>query len=206
MNRDPLLRSVKRLSALVLLTVAAGTAAAPAPEREGSAAGWLVLDYSELIDRRQPSHSGESIGALLERLAGRPLPPPGQRPADHNAHVLLDPSLEPYAFVLSDALDSLDVFHTPPWIEVGSLWQPGEAQPGEAQPAWVELLRARRYLVESDGTGNLRAILPWDHDPADQAVPAEDSAAAAGAAWDAAWPILRHVFAAERRRLSRGRR
>jgi hypothetical protein len=199
LSRGSQLPSGKRLAAVVLLTVAAGTLSAAAPARDRPGAGWLVVDYSELIDRRLPSHSGESIGALLERLAGRPLPPPGQRPADHNAHVLLDPALERYAFVLSDALDSLGVFHTPPWIEVGSLWQPGEAQ-----PAWVELLRARRYVVESDGTGNFRAILPWDHGSDDQAVPAEDSAAAAGAAWDAAWPILRHVFAAERRRLSRG--
>ena len=82
MSRGRLLRSAKRPAALVLLTVAAGTVAAP--ERDGSAPGWLEIDYSELIDRRQPSHSGESIGALLERLEGRPLPPPEQRPVAVN--------------------------------------------------------------------------------------------------------------------------
>ena len=55
---------MSRLAALVLFTLTAGTLAAPAPapEREGSLPGWLVVDYSELVDRRHPSHSSESVG------------------------------------------------------------------------------------------------------------------------------------------------
>ena len=62
------------------------------------------------------------------------LPGPGERPADRSRHSLLDPLLEPYAFVLEDALDSLEPVPDPPMVEVGALWQPGEAQPGEAHP------------------------------------------------------------------------
>ncbi|MHC4429518.1 MAG: hypothetical protein ACYS0D_13080, partial [Planctomycetota bacterium] len=171
----------------------------PAVPARDASSGWLAVDYSELIDGRQLSHSGESVGALIRRLGGRALPPAGEREADRNAHNLLQPLVEPYAFVLSDALDSVENRHRISWIEVGSLWQPGEPQ-----PAWVELLRARRLIVESNGEGSIRTILPWSHDPADQELPETDSRTAARGAWDEAWPVLRHVLAAERSRLARG--
>jgi hypothetical protein len=105
---------------------------------------------------------------------------------------LLDPHLERYGFVLSDALDSrLEKPRSAPLVEVGWLWQPGEAQ-----PAWVELLRSRRFLVESDGAGFIRACVPWN------GAAATSSEAAAAEAWSQAWPVLRHVLAAERLRLT----
>ena len=180
---------------------------------------WVQIDYSALVDRRRLSHSGESIGTLLKALEGRPVPPPGERPADLKAHMLLDPLLEPYAFVLPDALDSLLSAPQPPMVEVGGLWQPGETQ-----PAWAELLRSRHFLVESNGEGRLRLFLPLrpeqfqqppaaprgTSDPSQQltspAGPARSlpsSTAAAEQAWKSAWPVLRHIFAAEKRRLAR---
>ena len=161
-------------------------------------AGWITVDYAPLVDRRALSHSGESVGVLLARLAGRPLPAPGERPADRIAYGWLEPLVEPYGFALSDALDALDPGRRErPLVEVGSLWQPGEPQ-----PAWVELLRARRFVVESDGAGSLRLALPWrgDTDPARATI---DSAQAAREALAQAWPVVRHVLAAEARRLAR---
>ncbi len=157
---------------------------------------WVEIDYSEIVDRRQLSHSGESVGTLLARLDGRPLPAPGQRPSDRVAHTLLEPLVEPYGFVLSDTLDTLDSSGAGPWFELGSLWRAGAPQ-----PAWVELLRSRRWLVDSDGKGKLRACLPWN--PPDGAVglPQVAGRAAAEAAWESAWPVMRHVVQAERRRL-----
>ena len=155
---------------------------------------WIAIDYRALVDERQLSHSGESVAQLLAALDGRPVPPDGERPGDLLLHRLLDPLLEPYAFVLSDALDTLaPPAREAPLVEVGGLWRPGEAQ-----PAWVELARARAWLVESDGRGRLRAILP-DPRPLSEAV--GDPAVAARLAWEAAWPGLRHALAAERRRL-----
>ena len=188
-----------RVLPLVLGLLWPATAGAqPAPGSDGSE--WIEIDYSGVVDLRRLSHSGESIEMLLDRLGGRGLPPPGERPADRLPHVLLDPLLEPYAFVLADALDSLAPVAQPPLVEVGPLWQPGEVQ-----PAWVELLRARRYLVESDGRGRLRACVPWTGqaliDP-QSGKPLVHSATAAEQAWKAAWPVLRHVLAAERRRLA----
>jgi len=169
-----------------------------ASETSVSAAdGWLAVDYSELVDRRQLSHSGESVGALIERLEGRGAPRDGGRPQDRHAHQLLEPLLEPYAFVLSDALDGFEAGDSPDWIEIGSLWQPGEPQ-----PAWVELLRARQLIVESDGRGRLRVILPWESSSPATGLPEQEARLAARAAWDAAWPVLRHVLAAEHRRLA----
>jgi len=158
--------------------------------------GWVEIDYSALIDQRVPSHSGEPVAELLRKLDGRPVPAAGQRPADRSSHSLLDPLVEPYAFILSDALDTLNPIADPPLIELAGLWQPGQRQ-----PAWVELLRARRYVVESDGQGRMRLILP---DPA-SASPGE-SPAAAERAFEAAWPVVRHVFAGEQRRLSTERK
>jgi hypothetical protein len=70
----------------------------------------------------------------------------------------------------------------------------------------VELARARHLLLESDGEGHLRACLPapsLEASTFSDAPPATDPAAAAREAWQAAWPILRHALAGERRRLAR---
>lgn len=179
------MRVAIRLSVASMAFVFAGSAFA--------ASDWRVVDYSALVDGRQLSHSGEPVAALLKKLDGRPLPPPGQRPADLTAHILLDPLLEHYAFVISDALDALSAPTDPPLVEIGGLWPSGAPQ-----PAWAELLRSRSLILESDGRGKLRAILPAD--PA--AAGATDSEAAAHAAWDKAWPVVRLALAAERRRLA----
>lgn len=183
---------------------------APAPPREGGgtgaaskAEGWLLVDYGALVDRRRLSHSGEAVGSLLSALQGHPMPPPGENREDAFSHLLLDPLLEPYAFVLPDALDAIAPAPDPPMVEIGDLWQPGEAQ-----PAWAELVRARRYVVLSDGEGKLRLFLPWTGENAPSqadgsALPAPPSLEAARQAWDEAWPVLRHLLAAERRFLAR---
>jgi hypothetical protein len=172
------------------LLLSPGTAAPAGPDDPAGGAEWIEVDYSELVDRRQPTHSGASVGALLDELGGRGLPATAGGREDRVRHGLLDPLLEPYAYVLPDLIDSLAPVRDPPWVDVGGLWGPGEAQ-----PAWAELLRARHYVVESDGAGNLRAFLPAAGDAA-------DSRGAAQAAWAAAWPVLRHVVAAEQRRLA----
>ncbi len=179
---------VGRLLALLVLAALIIPGGARGVERQARG-GWLEIRYGELVDGRQLSHSGDSVAALLGRLQGRPLPPPGERPADRLNHVLLDPLLEPYAFVLQDALDSLAPMADPPMVELGYLWAAGEAQ-----PAWAELLRARRYLVESDGAGRMRVCLPAEGDSPEVAETARMSIAKAA-------PVLRHIFKAEMSRL-----
>ncbi|HET9300812.1 MAG TPA: hypothetical protein VFO11_12765 [Candidatus Polarisedimenticolaceae bacterium] len=137
---------------------------------------WITVEYQALVDRRELTHSGEPVGLLLGR------------PGDAHADTLLEPVLERYAFVLPDAFDSMGRFK--PRAELGRLWPEGGKE-----PAWVELLRARRYVVESDGAGTLRAFLP-----APRGMGEATSTAAAEAAWKDAWPVLRHALAAERRR------
>ena len=120
------------------------------------------------------------------------MPPPGERRDDALAYRLLDPLLEPFAFVLADALDTLNSPPDPPMAEVGSLWESGEAQ-----PAWVELVRARRLFVESDGEGHVRAYLPASTLEADatEGLPeSKDPVRLAEQAWDEAWPVLRHAL------------
>lgn len=174
----------------IALTALLAVVAVPAD----TAPGWTTVDYSAIVDRRQPTHSGEPIGILLDRLDGRPVPSGAQRPGDRLAHTLLDPWLEPYAFVMPDAVDSLGGRPGRPWIEVAGLWAEGESQ-----PAWVELLRSRRYVLESDGGGRLRAFVPAAVE--DLGATSRD---AARRAWTDAWPVMRHAVAAERRRLPAG--
>ncbi len=180
-----------------------------APAASAPAAGWIVLDYRPLVDLRQPTHSGEPVGLVLERLGGRPRPVGGSLRAtstdagDAADHSLVDPLLEPYGFVLADAVDAAAATGAgaPAFVEIGDLFPPGAAE-----PAWVELVRARRYLLESDGQGRLRAFVPWSAGEAggDGArVPAVDEVEAAKSAWAEAWPVVRHALAAERRRVGK---
>jgi hypothetical protein len=188
------------LLSLVLLA-SAGWAATKGPAKS-QAAAWLRVEYGSLVDSRRLTHSGETVGAILARLGGRARPPDGDRSQDGLDHRLLDPVLEPYAFVLPDALDSIDPPHDPPFVDIGGLWDPG----GD-EPAWVELCRARRFLVESDGEGHLRVFLPspeLEALPFDDALPKLDPQSVSQGAWRAAWPSLRFVLAAERRRLAKG--
>jgi len=169
-----------------LILLLAWTLALAAPDESD----WIPVSYADLIDRRELSHSGDSVGELLDRLA--------TRPEDPTTLALLDPLLEPYAFVLQDALDTRSAAPMPPMVEIGYLWLPGESQ-----PAWNELLRARRYLVESDGAGNLRICLPAAGTGRGASRGSDD---ALRRAISEAWPVLRHLFAAELRRLAAGAR
>jgi len=190
---------LRRLSFLLALVALAAAKKPPEPSRPA----WLRVEYGTLVDARRITHSGEAVGAILARLGGRARPPDGDRSADGLDHRLLDPIVEPYAFVLSDALDAAAAPHDPPWVELGGLWEPGGAE-----PAWVELCRARRYVVESDGNGALRVFLPapaLEALPFDDALPSLDPEKVEQDAWRTAWPVLRHVLAAERRRLQRVR-
>src|SRR6058998_3558343 len=91
----PLPGSMVLLALLAILSAgaAATTSSSPSPSSpsgtkpsrstaadSGLAGGpaWVEVDYGELLDRRRLSHSGESIEILLQKLQGRPLPPPGE--------------------------------------------------------------------------------------------------------------------------------
>ena len=180
-------RSSFRLRALLVFLVVAVVPAASAQPSEGRGEDWVEVSYGDLVDGRRLSQSGQAIETLLGELAGRPYPAAGERPQDASIYRQLEPLLERYAFVLPDAVDALEPLPEKPMIEVASLWQPGEAQ-----PAWVELLRSRRYVVESDGDRRFRVFAPTA-----LVAPSEKAAIEA---WASAWPVLRHVVAAELRR------
>jgi len=192
-------RSLGSLLALVFL-MSSGFAAVKPPQP--SLPSWIRVEYGGLVDGRRLTHSGEAVDPILARLGGRARPAEGDRSQDGLDHRLLDAILEPYAFVLPDAVDSLVPPHDPPLVDIGGLWEPG----GE-EPAWVELCRARHFLVESDGEGHLRVFLPapdLDALPYDDTLPKLEPAAVSQSAWRVAWPSLRYVLAAERRRLAKG--
>ncbi len=186
--------TARRVASVVAIGLVSAIAPHPAQPVSGDAE-WVEVDYRALVDARRLSHSGEPVALLLDKLGGRPRPAPGQRRADAIYHSLLDPLLEPFAFVLPDVVDAESGSSGPPFIDVGSLWSPGEAQ-----PAWAELVRSRRLLIESDGAGRVRVFAPLG--PASRATAALDGSAGAGRrALDEAWPVLRHALSA----LSAGR-
>jgi hypothetical protein len=172
-------------STFLVLAPSAGTA-----PTEGTP-GWLEVEYGPLVDLDRLAQSGESVRSLLRELGGRPLGTPDDARV-FAIHRLLEPVLERYAFLLSDAVDTVEPAAAAPWVEVAALWERGEAQ-----PAWVDLLRSRKYVLESDGAGRVRAFVPVSGSGAPV------SKAAAERAWGEAWPVLRHPLAAERRRLAR---
>lgn len=177
--------SALALLALLVLAPTAGTAPT------GASPGWIEIDYGPLVDLERLAQSGESVRTLLRELDGRPLGSTDDARV-FAIHRLLEPVLERYAFVLPDAADTVEPAAQAPWVELAGLWERGEAQ-----PAWVELLRARRTVLESDGAGRIRAFVPV------AGTEALASRAAAERAWAEAWPVLRHPLAAERRRLAR---
>ncbi|MDH3285281.1 MAG: hypothetical protein OEQ13_11115, partial [Acidobacteriota bacterium] len=188
-RRSGLGNALRAAAVLIALCAAAPAPMVSAPSGT-DVVEWADIDYRVLVEPRQLSHSGEPVALLLDKLGGRPRPPAGQRRADAVHHSLLDPLLEPYAFVLTDALDTRGPLPERPLIELGALWAPGERQ-----PAWVELLRSRRYVVESDGAGRVRVFVPLSPRTAASAL-LEGSAGAGRLAFEEAWPVLRHPLAA----------
>jgi len=92
-----LVRPFRLVAALALALSAGGLAVAvarkaPSPKPPAAAPAeivqasppppWLRVEYGALLDRRRLTHSGEPVGALLNRLGGRPFPSPGERAED----------------------------------------------------------------------------------------------------------------------------
>lgn len=169
--------------ALLLVLLAPSSAAS-------AASSWVSVDYGALVDRRQLTHSGQSVGALLDGLRGAD---EGAKESSRGIALrLLDPLLEPYAFVLPDALDALEGRPERPMVEIGWLYEPTTPA-----PTWVELLRSRSMVIESDGAGRLRAFLPWPAGGARGSSPPALSTDAGEQAWESAWPVVRFVIAGE---------
>lgn len=167
-----------RLPAGILVLIAV-CLALPAGAQDPEA---LVLDYSPLLDRSALTHSGQTVGEVLALLA-LPEGDAARGPqTDETLHMLVDPLLEPYAHVLSDAIAAGDREGGERiLVEVAALFAEGEPQ-----PAWVDLLRTRRYVLQSDGEGFLRAFAPGPD---------------AESAWRDSYGVLRLPLAAERARL-----
>ena len=147
MSRPGLAGLALRLAALIAVFMVPRVR--PGRNRPGSGPARLDRGRLRRARRSTPAESlrenpwGRCCASRWPRAFGR------DRTAQRTSRPrLLDPLLEPYAFVLPDALDSLSPTRGKFHAEIGSLWQPGAAQ-----PAWVELLRARRFVVESDGGG-----------------------------------------------------
>lgn len=73
-----------------------------------------------------------------------------------NLQSLVEPFLEPYTFLLEDALETANpAQRRADLIDIGDLFPEGEAQ-----PAWADLVRTRRYFVLSNGKDYARIFVP----------------------------------------------
>lgn len=187
---------------------------AHAATRDVKAGPLLAIDYAELVDKQVLTHSGATVGELLQRLqrASPEVRTQSQRRAlaelekqrrlgrinarefqelkefvagldkltridteERQALVAqLEPVLEPFAFLLQDAMDTRKPSPTA-LADLGYLFPEGVPQ-----PAWAALVRSRRYFVLSDGLGYVRLYVPGKN--------AEQSYAEH-------WQVIRHVLA-----------
>jgi hypothetical protein len=123
----------------------------------------IRIRYGGLVDPSEVTHSGETVGQVLKRMRDARAEVKGSLPDTFALMLregpnlaLVEPFLEPMAFVLEDAHVRTDPRRgEDPLIEVASLFPEGSPQ-----PAWAELLRTRYYVVLSDGLGYVRMFLP----------------------------------------------
>lgn len=200
------LSAAKLISILIL--VMCGTAVDAYSQNEP-----IEIDYGKIVDRSPYTHSGQTVGQVLEILKNQPpsdfssLSPVSidlaafdveaeQQKIRESAveierqfrrgritdstrylkimelevraiylseisrrkslNALIEPFLEPYAFLLQDALESENPAQLKnPLTEVADLFPYGEKQ-----PAWANLLKTRRFFALSDGKGYARVFLP----------------------------------------------
>lgn len=91
-----------------------------------------------------------------------------------NLQSQVEPFLEPYAFLLEDALETVSPEKRKDLIDVGDLFPAGQPQ-----PAWADLVRTRRFFVLSDGRSYARIFAP---------------AATSQEAYSKNYSVLRHVL------------
>ncbi len=108
---------------------------------------WIDVDYGALLNRGAVVRTGQSLGSALRELKHQA-----------SARGAVQPYLDPYVFVLEDAVHML---HGPDAVPYRNLAENYPA--GSVQPAWAALLRGGRYFISTDEQGGVRMFLPGDH-------------------------------------------
>lgn len=93
---------------------------------------WVTISYAGLIDRSILTHSGETIGEVIQNIPGSP----------NNYKGLVQPYLEPYSILCSDVLLAILGPDSPPLVNILTHYPIGSKQ-----PAWVDLFREGTFQL-----------------------------------------------------------
>jgi hypothetical protein len=104
---------------------------------------WLEVDYSDLVDYGQFTHSGMPLKKTLDELRNVP-----------GLKGEVQPFLDPFAAQLIDVADMDLGPSEPPFENVSS-----QFVPGTQGPAWVALTRNGKFIVATDGKDRARVFL-----------------------------------------------
>ncbi len=113
--------------------------------RQRSSPQWVRISYDDLIDKGIITHSGQTIGSLLDRISGLNTSPPLEILSN------LQPFLEPFSFVCNEVVAAARPYGMTPYLNVTA-----DYPAGSRQPAWAALFREGRYqLFVSDKKARL---------------------------------------------------
>jgi hypothetical protein len=105
------------------------------------------INYDDLIDKGNITHSGQTIGVLLDKISKPNSSPPVQFLSD------LQPYLEPFSFVCNEILTAARAADISPYLNIVA-----DYPVGSRQPAWAALFREGRYQLFV-GDGKVRLFL-----------------------------------------------
>lgn len=113
---------------------------------------WVRISYDDLIDKGIITHSGKTVGGLLDESSS----------ASPSGGILsnLQPYLEPFSFVCNDVVAAANPADTTPYVNVVA-----DYPAGSRQPAWAALFREGHYQLFV-GEGKARLFLKGKN-PAD---------------------------------------
>ena len=107
----------------------------------------LKVEYGNLVDRSILTHSGESVGSMLNKLS--------QQGVNEVVVSNLQPYLEPFSFICNEIVTSIQ--QTPD--DMPYLNAIADYPPGSKQPAWAALFRGGQYQMFSN-KNRIRMFLP----------------------------------------------
>lgn len=97
---------------------------------------WVRISYDDLVNKETITHSGQTIGAHLDKVSKSNPPQPAGIFAE------LQPYLEPFNFICNDIVASAKSGDVMPYLNVVA-----DYPAGSRQPAWAALFREGQYLL-----------------------------------------------------------
>jgi DNA-directed RNA polymerase subunit RPC12/RpoP len=105
----------------------------PVRKKHGSQ-NWVTISYRDLIDRSIITHSGNTVGDVIQKIS--------KYPDSKNLKGLVQPYLEPFSFICNDIIAAINGVENIPLVNILSYYPVGSKQ-----PAWVALFRQGHYQL-----------------------------------------------------------